>query len=106
MEGQKAEKVHADKWISTGPDVDQHERKCLSWKNKNNIMKSGMPISFFRQNAMFVWILVHHRGILTRILWETHEMQKEKKNPEIRNDNFFRQNAMFVLILILTRISK
>ena len=28
---------------------------------------------------MFVWILVHHRGILTRILWETHEMQKEKK---------------------------
>ena len=51
---------------------------------------------------MFVLILVHNRGILTRILWKTHE---------IRNDHFFRQNAMFVLTLahnrgILTRISK
>ena len=51
---------------------------------------------------MFVLILVHNRGILTRISGKIHE---------IRNDHFFRQNAMFVLILvhnrgILTRISK
>ena len=46
--------------------------------------------NFFRQNAIFVLILVHNRGILTRKLKETHE---------IRNDYFFRQIATFVLIL-------
>ena len=47
---------------------------------------------------MFVLILIPHHGILTRILWETHEMQKEKKILKSGMTLFFRQNAMFVLI--------